>query len=120
MQQAYAMVLSAGRCAVWAARYRKRAYYEASLVALIMSDGVVDFRDLLRSLAVVYRCGQIIGYSPHEELNVIADASNSVNTKSVIKNGFLARDETLRSLTAFGINQVGGEDGLWFSASHSI
>ena len=110
------LICFAGRMATMGVREHSRERLLEGLVALIVEDYKVDFRDTLIRVAPIYDATLKIGVEP-EELFSEAAAFYSNETAIDIAN-FPARPQEKRTLAAMGYKESSDADGFKYERDY--
>lgn len=111
--EAYNFIIVALRLAVLSTRTRSVAFLDSSIIILLMTNSLVDWRDTLRGLAVLDDCCTSLNVSLRDKMDQFTHLMNG-ELKRIIYEGFLKREKVMQSLTVMGIARKQAPDGITY------
>jgi hypothetical protein len=115
VRDAYALATFAVRMALLAARTARPQLVELALIGLLIDDGVLDYRDLLRALALTEYCAACVGTDFETLIGKMLPLA-SAGRSAFIRDTYLSRPPDARSLEAVGYAAAGTGLDLHFTS----
>jgi hypothetical protein len=113
IDDAYNLMASAARMAVWALRTGSPGPLEASIRLFLIANEGLDWRDAIRGFFVIGDCAERLGV----DLKAITERVKGIMTDSVrstIYDGYFGRPEGGRDLQPMHLAAMNGEDGIYY------
>jgi hypothetical protein len=113
VRDAYSLVTFAVRMAVWAVRSESPQRLRAGLFTVVIDDGTVDWRDILRALAILEDCSARLGLNFKTEIGQRLDLATD-RRRRLISESYLSRQPAMRSPAAMGFRADGSGESFCY------
>jgi hypothetical protein len=104
--EAYALVIFAIRSAVAAVRCEDSVILRAGLVGIVIDDELVDWRDILRALALIESCAGRLKVEFAEAIHALSEAFATRGRRETVR-GYLERTPDMRRAEVMGYTATG-------------
>ena len=108
---AYGLVSLATRLAILSVRNGDPELLKKGLWGILVDDGLVDWRDILRALSVIDDCARRVGFPIEPFLRESAEFATE-KRKHTILEGYLSRPSALRMPEIMGLKARGAASNL--------
>lgn len=111
VRNAHHLTIFAVRTALLAARSNSKNLIDVSILALLIDEGLVDWRDTLIALSLIEDCSKRVGVDFRRSIESHVALATDTLRKTIV-NGYLARSEEMRSIKIMGFTSRDSDEGL--------
>lgn len=114
--QGYQLVIFAIRMAILAVRISRPDFLVSSLIGIVADDDAVDYRDVLRAIAIIEDCASRLRIDFDSEIKNACRFA-SARRRSLILQGYLSRPVDMKGIAVMGFTAVGESESLEYDKS---
>jgi hypothetical protein len=115
----YSLTIFGNRLAIFGVRSNNSSSYQVGIRVLAAASPRIDFRDALGAFAIFEYCGTRLGIDFQTEIESVMAYTNEEKLRPTLE-GFLLRENEMRTVNAMGLEQAGEGEEMTFRPRYSI